>query len=142
MARKTIAVDYGSARIGIAVTDEENRFALAHSVIPNFGDDDAAGKVAEIAKKEGAGTVVIGLPLGLSGAEGPQARMARAFGDALKAASGLNIEFYDERFTSADGRHHAAEKGTEIDSEAARLILDGWMRRKTGGEKSGSSDII
>lgn len=125
----TLALDVGDARIGVAVTDEAGTTALAHTVITATPLREAVAALAELAAATHAARVVVGLPLTLEGREGTQARKTRAFADVLQRTVPLPLEFVDERFTSGEAGRIAREKGSALDAEAARLILDAWLAR-------------
>lgn len=130
MNRRVLALDYGTRRIGVAVTDEGRRVALARGVVVAADLSAAFKDIRAIIRQEHVERIIVGLPLKLSGGEGKQAAVVREFGEQLQAASGLPVEYVDERFTSHDAARIAAEKGTESDAEAARLILQTWLDKK------------
>jgi putative Holliday junction resolvase len=107
--------------------------AFAREALKRRSLDHDLALIGELCTEEGVERVVIGLPLRADGSEGEQATAARAFGEQL-AAIGLEVEYEDERLTSwaaaerlADaGRTHRRESG-ELDSAAARLILQQWL---------------
>ena len=126
-----VALDYGGERIGVAVTDRACAHALAHGVVSAKPPERAITAIQGITSSVGAERVVIGLPLTLVGAEGTQAAAVRAFGAALERVTGLPTEFVDERYTSQEAARAAAVKGTPEDAEAARLILEAWIDRRS-----------
>ena len=92
-------------------------------------------RVVELVRDRGAERVVVGLPLGLSGADTDQTREARAWADRLAAAVSVPVELYDERFTTAIAARSAGERTSE-DSRAAAILLDDWLahrRREVAG---------
>lgn len=95
-----LGLDVGERRIGVAVCDADERVAVPLAIVDRRETPDAVGRVLEIARREGAEQVVIGLPLTLDGAVGPQARAVQQFGRALEGA-GLAVEYWDERLTTA-----------------------------------------
>lgn len=131
---RTLGLDVGERRIGIAVADELGMIASPVGVVLR-GEGDLQ-RILESVVTHGAGLVVIGLPTGLSGREGPQAATVRAFAETLAVASGesLKIEFWDERLTSAmaeralgtQSRKKNRQSG-EIDAMAAAFILQGYL---------------
>jgi putative Holliday junction resolvase len=130
---RLLAVDHGSRRIGLAVGDTETGMAFARPALRRSRGADAAPQVAEIARREGAMRVIVGLPRNMDGSEGPQAAAARAFGERL-AAEGIEVAYLDERLTSweasrrlaASGRRPRRDSG-ELDSAAARIILQEYF---------------
>lgn len=129
-ARTVLAVDHGERHIGLAVTDPEGRHALAHGTTDARPGAGTLTAIRRIIAEEHVERIVVGLPLNLAGEEGSQARAARAFGNRLGEATGLPVEYVDERFTSREAERSAAVKGTEADAEAARLILESWLERQ------------
>jgi putative Holliday junction resolvase len=131
---RTMGLDVGERRVGVAIADELGMIASPVGVV-HRGDGDLE-RILETARVQGAGVVVIGLPTGMSGREGPQAATVRAFAETLRKASGeaLEIVFWDERLTStmaeralgAQGRKKNRRSG-EIDAMAAAFILQGYL---------------
>lgn len=129
-----MGLDVGERRIGLAIADELGMIASPAGVVQR-GDGDLQ-RILDAARAQGAGVVVIGLPVGLSGREGPQAATVRAFAETLENASEepLDIVFWDERLTSAvaeraleaQGRKKHRRSG-EIDAIAAAVILQGYL---------------
>jgi putative Holliday junction resolvase len=133
---RALAIDVGSVRLGLAVSDPLGISAQPLTVIKRTTlarDLDAIRKV--IAEKE-VTVLVVGLPLNLDGSEGPAVEAARKFGDAL-AALGLPIEYVDERLSTvmaesalieADMRR--SDRKQTRDKVAAALILQTWLERR------------
>lgn len=126
-----LALDYGVQRIGLALTDPDERHALAHDVFPGQPPAAALEAIQRLVHTAGVTRLVVGFPRTLTGDEGPQAQAVKVFGDTLTAATRLPVEYVDERFTSRDAERIAAEKGTAPDAEAARLILETWLARRS-----------
>jgi putative holliday junction resolvase len=130
---RLLGLDHGKRRIGVAIADSETGMAFARTAIQRRNLDHDLALVRELCTTEGVERVVIGLPLNMDGTEGHQAAEARAFGERL-AALGLDVEFEDERLSSweaaqrlADAGRRAARASGELDSAAARLILQQWL---------------
>jgi putative pre-16S rRNA nuclease len=131
---RTLGLDVGERRIGIAIADELGMIASPVGVVQR-GDGDLQ-RILDTARAQGAGVVVVGLPTGMSGREGPQAATVRAFAETLARAGdgSLEIVFWDERMTStmaeralgAQGRKKNRRSG-EIDAMAAAFILQGYL---------------
>lgn len=131
---RTMGLDVGERRIGMAIADELGMIASPAGVVQR-GEGDLL-RILETARVQGASVVVIGLPTGMSGREGPQAATVRAFAGTLASASdgSLEIVFWDERLTSAmaeraleaQGRKKNRRTG-EIDAMAAAVILQGYL---------------
>lgn len=135
-----LALDHGARRIGVAIADTETGMAFARPAIRRRNLEHDLALVRELCASEGAERVVIGLPLNLDGSVGPQALLARAFGDRL-VAIGLDVTYEDERLTSWEAGERLSEAGQRAgrrsgvrDSAAARLILQQYLdaRRGTG----------
>lgn len=130
---RLLALDHGARRIGVAVADSETGLAFARPALRRRGSSSDIDAIVDLARHEGVARVIIGLPRNMDGTEGPQALRAREFGDRL-AEAGLSVEYHDERLTSwearerlaAAGRHPTRRSG-ELDSAAARLILQDYL---------------
>jgi putative Holliday junction resolvase len=129
---RLLGIDHGQRRIGVAVADEETGIAFARPALRARGSDPVTA-VAALARSEGAGLVVVGLPRNMDGTEGPQAAAARSFGARLMDA-GLAVVYVDERLTSWAAGRELDDAGRrpdrasgELDSAAARLILQDYL---------------
>lgn len=139
---RALALDVGSRRIGVAVSDAEGSMAHAHSVLRRVGQEGDAAAVCQLATELEAAVIVVGLPLELDGSEGHRARLVQRFVDVLQTTIttrnlGLPIERWDERFsTSAAERTlleadvSRAKRRQSIDAVAAQFILQGWLDRQ------------
>ena len=125
---RVLALDYGSARCGCAVSDPTG--TLATPIAPVLSPRSKAGlaALADIVGARGIERVVVGLPIGLSGEDTDQTREARAFADALRARVGVPVEMYDERFTTSIAAQSGGSKASE-DSRAAAVLLEDWLAR-------------
>ena len=133
MRERILGLDHGSRRIGVAIGDLETGMAFAREAIKRRSLDHDLALIGELCTEEGVERVVIGLPLHADGREGQQAAAARAFGEHLRSL-GLDVLFEDERLTSWEAGERLAEAGRnpsrvggELDSAAARLILQQWL---------------
>lgn len=128
---RVLALDVGTVRIGVAVTDEDGKYALAHSVIPAESRPVAIRAIVDILRAEKIERILVGLPLRLDGTEGKQVRLVRDFVDDLRKQDVPEVEYIDERFTTSVGADAAKLKGAPSpDAEAARLILQTWIDRQ------------
>jgi putative Holliday junction resolvase len=129
---KLIGLDHGSRRIGVAVADTETHMAFARPALQRTRLVEDLAAIRQLARDEGADTVVMGLPRNMDGSEGPQALAARAFGERL-AQEGLVVAFQDERLTTWQAgqqigpRRGRQRRSGELDSAAARLILQEYL---------------
>ena len=138
---RALGLDVGSKTIGVAVSDELGFAAHPRETLARKGTSADAAKVAEICAAEGVERVVVGLPLELSGREGPRAKRVNVFIDALRARLGeaLPVETWDERFSTV-GANRAlmeadlsrARRKQVIDQQAAVFILQGWLDARRG----------
>jgi putative Holliday junction resolvase len=97
---KVLALDYGSARTGVAVSDPTGTIARPLETIARVGDRAGFDRLLAVIRDEEPETVVVGLPLTLRGDHGEQARETALFVDRLRTATDVPVETYDERFTS------------------------------------------
>jgi putative Holliday junction resolvase len=97
---KVLALDFGSARTGVAVSDPTGTVARPVTTIERAATDAGFAKLLAVIAAEGPELVVVGMPLTLRGERGEQARETDAFVDRVRAAVELPVETYDERFTS------------------------------------------
>jgi putative Holliday junction resolvase len=133
---RTLAVDPGTKRVGLAISDPTGTIAQGLTTIGAEPADTLPSRLADVAKVEGASRVVVGLPRRLDGSYGPEAVSARALGDAIRKASGLPVEMVDERMTTAEaersllaGGMHRSERRASIDRVAATLLLQSHLDR-------------
>lgn len=114
---RILGLDYGQKRIGVAIADTEAPVAVPRGV---FSAEDALSDIVALCRKENLELIILGLPLTMAGEEGEMARQARAFGDRLRRASGVPVEYVDERLSS---------KVSASDAGAAAAILQTWLDR-------------
>lgn len=138
MSGRMLGVDYGDARIGLAVSDLTGTIASPVEAIKATGSGDPAN-VARIASERDATTIVVGLPLSLDGSHGPAARKVNAFCSRLRKITGLPVITWDERMTTveaqsllrATGKSPTKSRGADrgrIDSASAAIILNAYMQ--------------
>jgi putative pre-16S rRNA nuclease len=122
-----MALDYGSARTGVAVSDPTGTLARPLGVVENAGTEQGLSELARLVREEDAERVVVGLPLTLRGTRGEQAAQTELFVEALRAVVDVPVELYDERFTTdlAERTAGSAPK----DALAAAHLLSGWLER-------------
>ena len=127
MAGRVLALDYGSARCGVAISDPTGTVASPLPVVERPGTRRGMGRVVGLVRELGAKTVVVGLPLGLSGDDTAQTVETREWAEALRERLGgrVRVELYDERFTTRMAERFGGE-GDE-DSRAAAHLLEGWL---------------
>jgi putative Holliday junction resolvase len=133
---RVLAVDWGARRVGLAISDPTGFLATGLPTLTVTGRDDAARRVAAVAREHEAERIVVGLPLKMSGEKGEAAGQAEAFAAALAETSALPIELLDERLTSALSTRRLHETGVRgakararVDQGAAIALLETWLDR-------------
>jgi putative pre-16S rRNA nuclease len=128
---RVLALDYGSARCGCALSDPTGTLATPIDPIERPATRRGFARVTELVRDRDVERVVVGLPLGLSGADTDQTRETRAFADRLAGAVPVPVEMYDERFTTAIASR-SGDSRTSEDSRAAAVLLEDWLARNAG----------
>jgi putative Holliday junction resolvase len=131
---KLLGVDYGSVRVGLAITDPERKFAFPLTTYQRQTRAQDAAFVRELVEREEVGGLVVGLPVHTSGREGQKAAEARAFGRWLAETTGMPVAFFDERFTTSQaesalwdaGLTHRQRKERR-DRVAAQILLQSYL---------------
>ena len=137
MTGRVLALDVGTRRLGVAVSDPTGTVASPLATIPRRTPAEDAATLATLAAEQGATTVVAGLPVTLAGQEGPAARAVRAYLDELRPLlPGLAFELADERLSTAAAERAMLEadlsrkkRAEKIDAAAASFILQGALDR-------------
>jgi len=119
---KILALDYGSARTGVAVSDPSGTLARPLCTVDHAGTEAGLARLRELVEQEGVERVVVGLPLTLRGTRGEQARETERFVDDLRDAVAVPIEIFDERFTTT-----LAGPGPGDDARAAAHLLSSYL---------------
>jgi putative pre-16S rRNA nuclease len=134
---RTLAVDPGSKRVGVAVSDPTGTIAQGLTTVPAQPRESLALRLAAIAKVQEAKRVVVGLPRRMDGSYGPEAAAARELAGEIRDASGLPVELVDERLTTVaaeramiEGGVRRAKRRAGIDQVAATLLLQSHLDRK------------
>jgi putative Holliday junction resolvase len=132
--RRLLAVDFGEARIGLAVSHGE--LALPLRTLERTSDEAAIAAIAELAREEGVTALVVGEPRRLDGTRGSAVERVHAFAKKLGAACGLPCTFVDEALTSRAAEARLREAGIDprrhperVDQVAAQLLLEEALRR-------------
>ncbi len=121
-----MALDYGSARTGVAVSDATGTLARPVGVVERAASAAGLRELAELVAVEGVERVVVGLPLTLRGAAGAQAQETATFVTALEALLDVPVESFDERFTTALAASSPSSRAPE-DARAAAHLLESWL---------------
>lgn len=138
-----LALDIGSKRIGVAVSDPFGTYALPVGTYARKNLKADLAYIAALAKERGAEKIVCGLPLNFDGSRSAQTEYTQVFIDALKAAVNVPVETSDERCTTAEahktlieGNKRREERKKYVDALAATYILEGYLQnKKLKGEK-------
>ena len=131
---RVMALDYGDARTGVAISDERGVLCGETLVINEWDAQALAQRVAQLAQERGVGLILLGLPLNMDGSEGPRAEKARQFAALLRALDVPEVLLRDERRTSveahailrANGRREKRHR-QNVDAVAAQLILETFL---------------
>jgi putative holliday junction resolvase len=119
---KVLALDYGAARTGVAVSDPTGTLARPLRIVERAASEDGMKELAELVRAEEAERVVVGLPLTLRGERGDQAEETERFAEALEAILDVPVERFDERFTTT-----LAGPGGDEDARAAAHLLTSYL---------------
>ena len=125
---KVVALDYGSARTGVAVSDPSGTLARPLETIERIGAKEGTARLLQVIAEHEAELLLVGLPLLPDGTHGDQANATLAFVGRLRPQTAVPIEFEDERFTSAVAQTKGGEAG--LDARAAAELLQGWLDRQ------------
>ena len=138
---RVMAIDYGDARTGAAISDPTGTLAGVTAVLPSRNRAALLEKLAALAAEHRVETLVLGLPRNMDGTEGPRAALCREFAAGLEQITGLTAVLWDERRSTIEAHQilHAGGKREKqhkkaVDAVAASLILEGYLtRRRRGG---------
>ena len=138
---RIMAIDYGDARTGVAISDATGLLAGFTTVIHSRKAEEVAAQLARLVQDHQVDELVMGFPRNMDGTEGPRAELYRAFAARVEAACGLKPVLWDERRTTVEAHNilHASGKKMKnhrktVDAVAATLILEGYLtfRRARG----------
>ena len=131
---RIMAIDYGDAHTGIAISDPTGFLAGFTTTIDAYRPEVVAERVAALAKVHGVEELVLGYPKNMDGSLGPRAEKAEAMAELLKAATSLPVVLWDERRTTIDAHQilfnsgkNAKKRKKTVDAVAASLILEGYL---------------
>ena len=131
---KIMAIDFGDARTGVAISDLLCSIVGSTCVVPSRRPEKAIADIVKLCKDNQVGTIVVGLPRNMDGSEGPRAQLCREFGQTLGEAAGLPIVMWDERRTTVEAHnilsehnYHGKKRKNTVDAVAASLILEGYL---------------
>ncbi len=126
---RVLALDFGKVRTGVALSDPTRTVVQPHEPVLKANSSDGLASIAALVASFEVTRIVVGLPMGLQGAESPQAARSRSFAARLAQHVDVPVELHDERFTSRMADRTMAETGSGAsrDSLAASHLLQSWM---------------
>lgn len=134
---RVMAIDYGDARTGVAISDATGLLAGFTTVIHSRKSEQVAEELTELVAAHGVDELVMGFPRNMDGTEGPRAELYRAFAGQLEKRIGMEVHLWDERRTTIEAHqilHTGGKKMKDhkknVDAVAATLILEGYLAKK------------
>jgi len=131
---RVLALDLGKRRIGLALSDELGITAQGLETLQRSNIREDLAKLSQLASEKNVALILMGNPLHMSGREGRQAEYARDFGERLRAATGLPIEYRDERLTTVEAERVLRQSGISIEKRAkavdrlaAVILLESYL---------------
>ena len=131
---KVMAIDFGDARTGVAVSDALGMLTGSTEVVFSRDPEKTVLKLAELVRKYRPERLVMGFPRNMDGTEGPRAELYRAFAARLEQACGMTVVLWDERRTTIEAHqilslqnYHGKKRKNSFDAVAASLILEGYL---------------
>lgn len=124
-----MGIDYGTKRIGVALSDARGGIAFPHGRIHRGGNVFVLDQILSVVKREHVDGIVIGLPLGMEGQETEESGRAREFARELGKRTGLPIEFENEMFSSRMAEDAGVAK-EHVDKSSAALVLQSYLDKK------------
>ena len=131
---RVLAIDYGDARTGIAVSDALGMIVGQTTVIHSRSPKKTAEGIATLVRQTGAERLVMGFPKNMDGSEGPRAALYREFAVLVEEACGMPVVLWDERRTTVEAHnilsehnYHGKKRKNTVDAVAASLILEGYL---------------
>ena len=131
---RVMAIDYGDARTGVAISDRSGLIIGSTEVIHSRRDEQIAERIVRLCADNGVERLVVGLPRNMNGSEGPRAELCRAFAALLEEKTGLPVALWDERRTTVEAHwilsesgYHGKKRKNTVDAVAASLILEGYL---------------
>ena len=131
---RIMAIDYGDARTGVAISDQTGSIVGTTLVVPSYNREKTLSQLKELVEQHGVTELVMGFPKNMDGTEGPRAALCREFAGLLQEATGLEPVLWDERRTTvdahrilSDNNRHGKKRKVTVDAVAASLILEGYL---------------
>ena len=137
---RVLGIDHGERRIGAALSDALGITASPLTVIEHTSDEGDADTVAALAREQGVGAVVVGVPISMDGSIGPQAKRAAYFARLLSGRLDMPVDTIDERLSTREAERRLAEGGRRrsrrregVDAAAAAVLLQAYLDSKPRG---------
>ncbi|MBQ9329436.1 MAG: Holliday junction resolvase RuvX [Oscillibacter sp.] len=134
---RIMAIDYGDAHTGIAISDPTGLLAGYTTTIDAYRAETVAERIADLAREHGVEELVLGYPRNMDGSVGPRAEKAEAMAERLRGVTSLPVTLWDERRTTIDAHQilfqngkNAKKRKKTVDAVAASLILEGYLTYK------------
>jgi putative Holliday junction resolvase len=141
---RTLALDLGKARIGVAIDDELGSMAHGRGVLDARDSAALVERLRELVSDEGVERIVVGLPVDMRGHEGDAARQARALAQVIADGTGVTVELWDERMTTMVAARALSASGVRgrkakarVDEVAAVAILESWLEARRARPRRG-----
>jgi len=132
--QKIMALDYGDARTGVAISDLMCSIVGSTCVIPSRNAQKAIADIVKLCMDNQVGEIVVGLPKNMDGTEGARAELCREFAELVREATGRKVTMWDERRTTVEAHnilsqhnYHGKKRKDTVDAVAASLILEGYL---------------
>lgn len=139
---RSLGIDFGEKRIGLAISDPEGRLAVPLATLERRNDRSAVREIEAIARREGVGRLVLGEPVGLDGQRGEAAERVRRFGNRLAGITGLPVRLINESLTTVEAQERLRAAGVDprrepgrIDAVAAQILLQEALDSEPGGSR-------
>ena len=131
---KIMAIDYGDARTGVALSDLTGSIVGSTTVIHSRKEEKTLAELERLVRENEVGEVVMGFPRNMDGSEGSRAALYRDFAEKLTARLGMEVKLWDERRTTVEAHqilsahnYHGKKRKNTVDAVAASLILEGYL---------------
>lgn len=131
---RVLAIDYGDARTGIAISDLSGMIVGQTTVIHSRNAKKTAQEIAQLVSQSGAERIVMGFPRNMDGSEGPRAELYKEFAALVEQECSMSVVLWDERRTTveahnilSDCNYHGKKRKNTVDAVAASLILEGYL---------------
>ncbi|MEE8165303.1 MAG: Holliday junction resolvase RuvX [Myxococcota bacterium] len=137
---RVLGLDFGTRRIGLAVSDPDGCFAFPAGCLISKGRKKDLQNLCALVEERGIRRIVVGLPIHMNGDVGPEAEAARSFADGIARATGLPVDMIDERWTTVEaerafrdprGRRTKAARSGELDAAAATILLRSYLEKRS-----------